>query len=224
MKEERLRMQKFTEEDSRRIFRIMAEFEDGFELLGEFHPAVSIFGSHRTKPGTKYYQVSREIAKKLSREGFSVITGAGGGIMEAGNRGAREVGGRSVGLNIELPEEQKPNRYIDHLLSFRYFFCRKVMFVKYAVAFIILPGGYGTLDEFFEAITLIQTKRIDPFPVILVGRQYWQGLIQWIKRRVVRDRYIDRSDLRVFKVLDDPDEVVKEVKEFYFHYQSQKKS
>ena len=202
----------FTEEDPWRIFRIMSEFVEGFELFSKISNAVCIFGSARTVRGTKYYKLAEKIAYLLAKKGFVIITGSGPGIMEAANKGAKKAGGESVGLNIEIPTEQKPNRYVTTLMNFRYFFCRKVMFSKYANAFIVLPGGYGTLDEFFEAITLIQTKRIKPFPVVLVGKSYWQGLIDWLKSYAVKEKYISRKDLDIFKLANTAEETVSLVK------------
>ncbi|MBU4304573.1 MAG: TIGR00730 family Rossman fold protein [Candidatus Omnitrophica bacterium] len=203
------------DEDIWRVFRIMAEFVDGFETLSKVGTAVSIFGSARKMAkNERYYKIAERIAYLLSRMGITVITGGGPGIMEAANRGAKMAGGKSVGLNIQIPTQQKPNRYITTLLEFRYFFCRKVMFVKYASAFIILPGGFGTLDEFFEAITLIQTGRTEPFPVILVGKKYWQGLIKWLNTTVLRTQSISDNDLHIFEVVDTPEEVIKIIKKF----------
>ncbi len=205
-----------------RLFRILSEFVDGLESLPHLTPAVSIFGSARTNAKNKYYKLGRKIAGLLVEAGFGVITGGGPGMMEAGNRGAKEKKGISIGLNIELPLEQSSNKFITHLFNFRYFFCRKVMFVKHSTAFIIMPGGFGTLDEFFEALTLIQTKRIHKFPVILVGSEYWQGLLEWIEDSMLKEKNIDRSDLKLFKVIDDPVNVVKEIKSFYLkHKESQ---
>jgi uncharacterized protein (TIGR00730 family) len=198
--------------DSWRMFRILAEFVDGFETLSPFHPAVSIFGSARTKPGETNYEQAVEIARLLVQNGFNVISGGGPGIMEAANKGAAEAGGKSIGLNIQLPFEQKPNPYANVRLDFRYFFIRKVMFVKYAVAYVILPGGYGTLDELTEAITLIQTKRIKPFPVILVNRSYWKGLLDWMRKVVCPDCMISPEDLDIIQVMDEPEEVVRAIK------------
>jgi len=203
------------QEEPWRIFRIMAEFVDGFQSLAKIGPAVSIFGSSRIMSSQdKFYKLAQRIAYLLSQEGFAIITGGGSGIMEAANRGAKTAGGESIGLNIHIPTEQKPNKYIRTLLEFRYFFCRKVMFVKYASAFIIMPGGFGTLDEFFEAVTLIQTKRSEPFPVILVGRKYWQGLVKWLNVTVAREGNIKPRDLKVFEVVDTPEEVLKIIKRF----------
>ncbi len=201
--------------DPWRIFRIMSEFVDGFEVLSKIGKAVSIFGSSRTKTGSKYYKLAEEIAYLLAKEGYAIITGSGPGIMEAGNKGAKRAKGLSVGLNIQIPMEQKANRYIDTLLDFHYFFVRKVMFVKYAKAFVILPGGYGTLDEFYEAINLIQTRRIPRFPVILFGSEYWKGMIKWLKEKVLVEGNISREDLNLFKVTDNPREVAAIIKKFY---------
>lgn len=203
-----------TVNDSWRLFKIIAEFVDGFSTLSDLYPAVSIFGSARTKPGEADYEKTVAIAKKLAQSGFHVITGGGPGIMEAGNKGAREGGARSVGLNIHLPLEQEPNTFANVKLSFQYFFVRKVMFVKYAQAYIAMPGGFGTMDEIFEALTLIQTKRIKPFPVILVGSDYWSGLLDWIKAKLMGNRFIYADDLDFITILDDPDEIVHTIKRF----------
>ncbi len=197
--------------DSWRMFRIMGEFVDGFETLPDVTPAVSIFGSARVKPDDPYYKLAERLAGELARNGISVITGGGCGIMEAANKGAAQAGGKSVGLNIELPMEQKPNDYANVRLSFRYFFCRKVMFVKYAMAYIVLPGGFGTLDELSEAITLIQTHKIKPFPVILVGRDYWKGLLDWIGSTMLKYENIAPADIGIIKQIDDVDEIVKTI-------------
>jgi uncharacterized protein (TIGR00730 family) len=198
--------------DSWRLFKIMAEFVDGFESLADVHPAVSIFGSARTKPGDESYDKTVVVAKKLAQNGFNIITGGGPGIMEAGNKGASEGGGKSVGLNIRLPMEQAPNPYSNISMDFKYFFVRKVMFVKYAQAYIGMPGGLGTLDEIFEAVTLIQTHRIRPFPVILVGSSYWNGLLDWIRNTLLTRKYINKDDLDLVTVLDDPDDIVRLIK------------
>lgn len=205
----------FTREDTWRMFRIMSEFVDGFEVLSQVGKAVSIFGSSRSRPDNKYYKKAEEVAFLLAKAGYAVITGGGPGIMEAGNKGTRRAKGKSIGLNIEIPTEQKANPYIDTLLDFHYFFVRKVMFVKYAKAFVIMPGGYGTFDEFFEAINLIQTKRIPRFPVIVFGREYWQDMLDWLKGTVLKNGNISPEDLELFKVTDDPKEVVKIIKAFY---------
>ncbi|NSW85477.1 MAG: TIGR00730 family Rossman fold protein [Syntrophobacteraceae bacterium] len=203
-----------TVHDSWRLFKIMAEFVDGFETLSELYPAVSIFGSARVRPGDETYEKTVVIARKLAQNGFHVITGGGPGIMEAGNKGAREGGAKSVGLNIELPLEQEPNPYSNLRIDFQYFFVRKVMFVKYAQAYIGMPGGFGTLDEIFEALTLIQTKRIKPFPVILVGKDYWSGLLDWVRATLLGGSYISPGDLEFVTLLDDPDEVVHTIKRY----------
>ncbi len=205
----------FTQEDTWRIFRIMSEFVDGFETLSQIGAAVSIFGSSRTKPGTKYYELAEEVAYLIAKEGYAVITGSGPGLMEAANKGAQRAGGQSIGLNIHIPSEQLPNQYVDVLLDFRYFFVRKVMFVKYAKAFVILPGGYGTLDEFFEAINLIQTERIPKFPVILFNSEYWSGMLTWVKDMVYAKGNISKEDMDLFTLVDDPKEVVNVIKRFY---------
>lgn len=204
-----------TQAETWSIFRIMSEFVDGFETLRALHPAVSIFGSSVLKEDSPYYKLARDIARRLSNSGFAVITGGGPGIMEASNWGAQEGISKSVGLNIEIPHEQKPNRYQDISLSFRYFFARKVMFVKYASAFVIMPGGFGTLDELFEALTLIQTKKIFEFPVILVGSEFWGGLVDWIISSPIRVGTLSKEDLNYFSLTDDPDEVVRIIKEGY---------
>lgn len=218
----------FTEKDwneiktsnSWQIFKIMAEFVDGFEKLAKIGPCVSIFGSARTKPDNKYYLLAEEIAKKLTKEGYGVITGGGPGIMEAANKGAKAEKGKSVGLNIELPHEQKANDYVDldKLITFDYFFVRKVMFMKYSQGFVVMPGGFGTLDELFEALTLIQTTKIGKFPIILVGREYWTGLVDWIKNQLLANKYINESDLEFFTVVDTADETVEIIDKFYSKY------
>ena len=198
--------------ESWRMFHIMAEFVEGFEALGKYHPSVSIFGSTRIKPEDEVYQKAEQIGRLLAENGFGVITGGGPGVMEAANKGAASAGGNSIGLNIELPLEQKPNPYANITLHFRYFFVRKVMFVKYAVAYIILPGGFGTMDELFESMTLIQTHKIKPFPVILVGSSYWKGLLDWMKGVVLREGKISPSDLDILQVIDEPTEIIKTIK------------
>jgi len=199
-------------EDSWRIFRIMAEFIEGFEVLSKIPAAVSIFGSTKTRPKDNDYQKAEETARRLVKEGYAIATGGGPGIMEAANKGAKEAGGVSVGLNIDLPEEQKPNKYIGTYLNFRYFFIRKVMFVKYAVAFVIFPGGFGTLDELFEPLQLIQTQKIKPFPVILVGKEYWRGLLNWIKEVLLVRGKISSHDLNLFHIVEEPEEIVNLIK------------
>lgn len=207
-------------QDSWQIFKIMAEFVEAFEKLGKIGPCVSIFGSARTKPNSPYYELAEEIAKKVTEHGYGVITGGGPGIMEAANKGARSGGGRSVGLNIELPFEQYSNPYIDtdKLINFDYFFVRKVMFMKYAQGFIVLPGGMGTLDEMFEAITLIQTQKIGRFPIILVGISYWSGLLEWIKSTMLAAKNINPDDLNLITLVDNADDAVKEINRFYSKY------
>ncbi len=202
-------------EDPWRVFRIMAEFVEGFDDMSKIGDAVSIFGSARTKKTDRYYKLAEKTSALLVQEGFAVITGGGPGIMEAGNKGAIEADGESVGLNIDLPFEQKANPYVKTLINFHYFFCRKVMFVKYAKAFVIFPGGYGTMDELFESLTLIQTQRIERFPVILVGKDYWKGLLDWLRNTMAVEKNIDLKDLEMFKVVDTAEEVVKEIKDFY---------
>ncbi|KAB7732713.1 TIGR00730 family Rossman fold protein [Rudanella paleaurantiibacter] len=207
--------------DSWVIFKVMAEFVEGFDKLSKIGPCVSIFGSARTKPDNPYYKMAEEIAAKLVRHGYGVITGGGPGIMEAGNKGAFEQGGKSVGLNIQLPFEQHSNIYIDadKSIDFDFFFVRKVMFVKYAQGFIVMPGGMGTLDELFEAITLIQTKKIARFPIVLVGRTYWQGLIDWIEGVMLgEENNINPEDMKLIRLVDTPTEAVKVIDEFYSKY------
>ncbi|GAB3653507.1 TIGR00730 family Rossman fold protein [Echinicola sediminis] len=203
------------------IFKVMSEFVEGFEKLAKIGPCVSIFGSARTPQENKYYKIAEEIAAKLVRHGYGVITGGGPGIMEAGNKGAHAEKGKSVGLNIQLPFEQFNNIYIDQdkLITFDYFFVRKVMFVKYAQGFIVLPGGFGTMDELFEAMTLIQTKKTGRFPIILVGKEFWEGLISWIKQ-VMLDKHhnISPEDMDLFSVVDTATEAVKVIDEFYNKY------
>ncbi|MHB8910591.1 MAG: LOG family protein [Syntrophales bacterium] len=201
-------------EESWRIFRIMAEFVDAIETLSEVKHAVSIFGSSRTKPGDPYYQKAELLARLLSKQGFGVITGGGPGVMEAANKGAAAAGGQSVGMNIRLPFEQKPNPYANISIDYKYFFTRKVMFVKYAMAYVVLPGGFGTMDELFEALTLIQTKRIKPFPVILMGSEYWKGLLDWLKKTMLRDGKISPEDLGLVQIIDDPDEAVRHIQKY----------
>ncbi len=202
------------------IFKVMAEFVEGYEKLAKIGPCVTIFGSARTQPSHKYYKLAEQIAYKLTKSGFGVITGGGPGIMEAANKGAHFSGGKSVGLNIELPFEQHPNPFIDSdkSLSFNYFFVRKVMFMKYSQGFIVMPGGYGTLDEFFEAITLIQTQKIMHFPIVLVERNYWQGLIDWIKAHMLAEHNISPADMDLFTLVDTAEEAVKYIEDFYNKY------
>lgn len=201
--------QEYRMKESWRIFRIMAEFVEALELMQDVDPAVSIFGSARTKPTDRYYKMAVKLAAMFSNAGFSVITGGGPGIMEAANRGAKDAGGRSIGLNIQLPHEQDPNPYQDLSIDFRYFFIRKFMFVKYASAYVIFPGGFGTLDELFEALTLIQTDKIKDFPVVLVGTTFWSGLLDWIKdTMVVAHKTVSPHDLDLCYITDDLNEVV----------------
>lgn len=198
--------------ESWRLFKIMGEFVDGVEALHDIGPAVSIFGSARVQPNHPRYKKAEKVAALFAKNNFAVLTGGGGGIMEAANKGAAEAGGVSAGLNIMLPFEQAPNPYANIKLEFNYFFIRKVMFVKYAIAYIIMPGGMGTLDELFEAVTLIQTHRIKPLPVILVGKNYWSGLFDWIKLRLLEDQMISPKDLDIFQIVEEPEEVVDAVK------------
>lgn len=207
--------------DTWQTFQIMAEFIQGFEKLSKIGPCVSIFGSARTPEDNKHYKLAEEIAFQLTAKGYGIITGGGPGIMEAGNKGAQKGGGKSVGLNIELPFEQGANSYIDmdKLLNFHFFFVRKVMFVKYSQGFIILPGGFGTFDELFEAITLIQTEKILKFPIVLVGKDYWSGLVDWIKSKVLNDeKNISEEDLDILKLVDSAEEAVEVINNFYSKY------
>jgi uncharacterized protein (TIGR00730 family) len=190
-----------------RVFRIQSELVEGFETLNELGPAVSIFGSSRLGPGNRYYDDAVALARMLADDGFAVITGGGPGIMEGANQGAKKGKAHSVGLNIEIPSEQVPNKYQDITLSFRYFFIRKLMFIKYAIAYIIFPGGFGTMDELFEALTLSQTKRIKQFPIIMYGSEYWAGLIDWMKTTLVKNNTIAREDFALFSLVDKPEEV-----------------
>ncbi len=207
--------------DSWQIFKIMAEFVDGFEKLAKIGPCVSIFGSARTKNDNKHYETAVEIGRRLTERGYGVITGGGPGIMEAGNKGAYEAGGKSVGINIELPFEQFHNRYIDRdkVLDFDYFFVRKVMFMKYSQGYIVLPGGFGTMDELFEAMTLIQTGKIARFPIVLVGVDYWKGLIEWIKTTMLESQHnINPEDLNLFRLVDTAEEAAEHIFRFYEKY------
>jgi uncharacterized protein (TIGR00730 family) len=204
-----------TDTDLWSVFRIMSEFVEGFDTLRYLHPAVSVFGSSALPPESQYYQDAKEIARKLSNAGFSIITGGGPSIMEAANWGGQDGKSKSVGLNIDIPTEQKANKYHDISLYFRYFFARKVMFVKYASAFVIMPGGFGTLDELFESLTLIQTKKIFHFPVVLYGSEFWGGLIDWIISSPIKVGTLQKKDLSLFSLTDDPDEVVRIIKESY---------
>ena len=198
----------FLDSDPWRSLRILSEFVEGFDALAGVGPAVSVFGSARTKPNHRYYKLARELGARLGRAGYAVITGGGPGIMAAANRGAQEGGGLSVGCNIELPMEQGINPYVDLGIEFRYFFARKVMFVKYADAFVIFPGGYGTLDELFEALTLIQTKKVQDFPVILMGTEYWTGMVDWIRATLLEEAAINAADVDLLRLTDDPAEAI----------------
>jgi hypothetical protein len=207
--------------DSWQIFRIMSEFVQGYDNMARVGPCVSVFGSARTKPGNKYYKLATEIAFQLTKNGYGVITGGGPGIMEAANKGAQAGGGRSVGLAITLPMEQSENPFIDNdkLLKFDYFFVRKVMFMKYAQGFVVLPGGFGTFDELFEAITLIQTNKVEHFPIIMVGKKYWGPLVDWIKETMIaKEKNADEADLNIFNVVDTSEEVVEIINNFYSKY------
>ena len=207
--------------DSWAIFKIMGEFVNGYEKLSQIGPCVSIFGSARTKPDHKFYKLTEEVAKKIVEHGYGIITGGGPGVMEAGNKGAHLAGGTSVGLNIHLPFEQHDNPYIDNdkNINFDYFFVRKVMFVKYSQGFVVMPGGFGTLDELFEAITLIQTNKIDKFPIILVGREFWSGLIDWVRNTLLDSfQNISSGDIDIIQVVDTADEVIEILDKFYDEY------
>ena len=201
-----------SEHESWRMFRIMAEIVDGIETLGALQRSVSIFGSSRSSQDDPVYQQGETIARELCKAGYGVITGGGPGMMEAGNKGATDGGGPSVGLHIHLPLEQAPNPYIQVRCDFRYFFIRKLMFVKYAVAYVVMPGGAGTLDELFEAFVLVQTKRIKPFPIVLYGKNYWAGLLDWMRNRMVGDGYISADEMDILTVCDTPEEVISHIK------------
>ncbi len=205
----------FKSGESWRLFKIMGEFVEGIDSLHGIGPAVTIFGSARTDSDRPYYKKAEEIAFLLAKAGYAVITGGGGGIMEAANKGASRGKGTSVGLNINIPFEQVPNKYADIKLEFKYFFIRKVMFIKYAMAYVIIPGGFGTMDELFEAVTLIETQRIRPLPVILVGSEYWNGLLKWIKAKLLKEGMISSENLDILKVIDDPREIVTTIVEFH---------
>ncbi|HXI50248.1 MAG TPA: TIGR00730 family Rossman fold protein [Candidatus Saccharimonadales bacterium] len=204
----------FIREDPWRVFRIMAEFVDAFETLSHLGPAVTIFGSARTKRDDRAYRATMTLARGLARNGLAVITGGGPGIMEAANKGAAEAGGKSVGLNIELPHEQSGNRYANVPIHFHYFFARKVCFVKYSMGFVFMPGGFGTLDEFFEVLTLSQTQRIPRFPIVAVGRSYWRGLFRWMRSMLAEDGFISPGDLNLVKITDSPDEALEVILEY----------
>jgi uncharacterized protein (TIGR00730 family) len=208
-------------ENSWAIFKIMAEFVEGYDRMARVGPCVTIFGSARTKPDNPYYHVAEEIAAKLTQKGYGVITGGGPGIMEAANKGAKKGGGPSVGINIVLPFEQSSNPYIDYdkIITFDYFFVRKVMFIKFSQGFVVLPGGFGTLDELFEAMTLIQTKKIGRFPIVMVGVDYWSGLIEWIKKTMLEtERNINEEDLNLYRLVDTAEEAVLHIEQFYNKY------
>ncbi len=208
----KLTREEFASKATWRVFRIMSEFVDAFDSLKDVEPAVTVWGSARTDPKHPHYKMAFNVAKKISEAGFSIVTGGGPGMMEAANKGAKAGKGLSVGLNIELPMEQAPNPYLDLSLDFRYFFVRKVMFVKHACAFVITPGGFGTMDELFEALTLVQTEKFGAFPVILMGKSYWKGLLDWMREQVLGHKYIDGKDMDIFQVTDDPNEVVNIIK------------
>jgi uncharacterized protein (TIGR00730 family) len=202
-------------EESWRLFRIMGEFVQGFEEMAGVGKAVTIFGSARLRQDNPYYSKATELAAKLAEHGYAVITGGGPGVMEAANKGAFEAGGRSIGMNIDLPFEQRSNGYLTDDIRFRYFFVRKVMLVKYSTAFVVFPGGFGTLDELFEAITLVQTKKIKPFPIYLIGMEFWQGLVEWLEKTLLPLGTIDDADLHLFKVVDDVSTIPHEIEEYY---------
>lgn len=208
MQEKQYVVDDLTLQESWRIFQIMAEFVEGFDVMPQVFPAVTIFGSSQIKPQSAVYKTTTKVSRLLVENGFNVISGGGPGVMEAANKGAAQAGGKSVGLHINLPSEQQANEYANVRLNFNYFFIRKVMFVKYAVAYIIMPGGFGTLDELFEALTLIQTKRIKPFPVILLDSEFWNGLLSWIRDTLVKKKTLSKSDLEVFNVVDTAEEAV----------------
>jgi len=206
-----------TQEDIWRVFRVMSEFVEGFQTLSKLGPCVTIFGSARTKPGSRYYEMATNVAKEFVRNGYGIISGGGPGIMEAANKGAKEAGGASVGINIDLPFEQSANQYIDKdkLITFSHFYVRKVMFVKYAQAFVVMPGGFGTLDELFESVTLVQTKKVTHFPIILMGKEYWGGMLEWVKSTLLAEGTISKGDLDLFSITDDPKEPARIVVDFY---------
>jgi hypothetical protein len=212
MRERQYVVDDLTKDDTWRMFNILAEFVEGFDVLPEVYPAVTIFGSSRSHANSVNYKTTQTVARLLAQSGFNVISGGGPGVMEAANKGAAEAGGKSVGLHIHLPNEQQANKYANVRLDFKYFFIRKVMFVKYAVAYVIMPGGFGTLDELFEALTLIQTERIKPFPVVLIDSQYWHGLIDWINGTLIKKKVISESDLDIMTVVDTPEEAVRIIK------------
>ena len=209
--------------DSWQIFKIMSEFVQGFERLAKIGPCVSVFGSARTKPGEKHYKLAEQVSYLLTKKGYGIITGGGPGVMEAANKGAHFAGGKSVGLNIKLPFEQKANPFIDpeNLIEFDFFFVRKVIFMKYAQGYIVLPGGFGTMDELFEALTLVQTDKLVHFPIILVDSDYWAGLITWIQERMLEDKNIGKEDMDIFHIVDTAEDAVKIIDEFYKKYSLQ---
>jgi uncharacterized protein (TIGR00730 family) len=210
----RYEINQLEKEESWRMFRIIGELVEGFDALSQITPAVTVFGSARARPGDSVYNMAEAIGRAIAKADFTLVTGGGPGVMEAACKGAFEAGGRTVGLNIELPEEQKPNPYVTTPLHFHYFFVRKVMLVKYATAFVLLPGGFGTLDELFETVTLIQTHKIRPFPMILVGHDYWDGLVDWLRGQTVRRGYVSRADLDFLKITDDPAVVMEQITRF----------
>ncbi|MCE3296162.1 MAG: Rossman fold protein family [Crocinitomicaceae bacterium] len=208
--------------DSWAIFKIMSEFVEGYERMAKIGPCISVFGSARTKEDNKYYQMAIDVSEKLAKAGYGVITGGGPGVMEAGNKGAQQGGGKSVGLNIDLPFEQNHNPYIDqeHNLEFDYFFVRKVIFVKYSQGFVVLPGGFGTMDEMFEALTLIQTKKINKRPVVLIGREYWAGLFEWVEKVMLNlENNISAADLNLYRIVDTAEEAVQYIEDFYKNHE-----
>ena len=205
------------QEDLWRVFRIMAEFVEGFETMGSIKPSIAVFGSARTKPSHKYYKKATRVSKELVKKGFGIITGGGPGIMEAANKGASEAEGSSTGINIELPREQGSNPFIDSdkFLNFRYFFVRKVMFFKYAQGYVIMPGGFGTIDEFFEVLTLIQTEKTKRVPIVVMGTEYWEPLMGWLKEYMIKFKYIEDFDMDLFKMTDDPKEAAEFIYQFH---------
>jgi uncharacterized protein (TIGR00730 family) len=215
MNSNKYEINELAKEESWRMFRIMGELVEGFDSLGDIEPAVTVYGSARLKPGTEIYAAAEDIAYRLGRAGFSIMTGGGPGAMEAANKGARRAGVKSVGLNIQLPEEQACNAYADRALTFHHFFVRKVMLVKYATAFVIIPGGLGTLDELTEVLTLIQTQKIRPFPVILFSSDYWRGFLSWLRGTVLAHSAISEEDFDLLRVMDSPEEVVETVETWY---------
>ena len=206
--------------DAWHVFKVMSEFVEGFERLHKIGPCVSLYGSARTKPNETYYQVAEELGGKLTQSGYGVITGGGPGVMEAANKGAQEAGGKSVGLNIVIPFEQQANPYVDFdkLINFKYFFVRKVMFMRYAQGFVVFPGGFGTLDEVFEALTLVQTEKVAQFPIVFIGEEFWKGLMDWIKETLLEKGMISKDDLNLFHIVDTADEAVKIIEAFYTKY------